>query len=203
MLSVVRPWVSELPLRMQAVLLLAMRGPDGVKKENLAKQIVRELRFVVLNPALPKTDGTKIDEFMGTQTGHLSLEKAMIFAQEHDEYPHHWLMHLVHAAEIVGQYHPDTEVQTFWWCLYQCMTRALHLNPEDLLQLEARLGPSKWELEQRPPEDYQYLTVTFSLPKDDVDAFVGWLNDEVQAGNDERATGKITIAVEPKLTAYE
>lgn len=145
-IPVVKPWVFNLPIRMQSVLLLALRGPDGVSKENSAKKLVREFRFVILNPAFPKElDSRHGDDFMGHQMGYTDWSVVEEFTESHDEYPHHWLMHFMHAAEIVGQWHPDGQIQNFWFQVYYSLCKALHVNPEEINQLETRLGRTKWE----------------------------------------------------------
>jgi len=140
--SVVKDWLRELPLRMQSTVLLSLRGPDGCSKENGAKVICRELRFVVLNPAFPKAlfPNKSEDIFMGTQTGYCSWDVAEAFWSDHDAYPHHWLMHLLHAAEIIGQFHPDGFVSTFWFSFYEAGCRTFHMNTETIEQLEDRLA---------------------------------------------------------------
>lgn len=47
--SVVQDWVQDLPLRQQGVLLLALRGPDGARKESPSKPIIRSMRALALN----------------------------------------------------------------------------------------------------------------------------------------------------------
>jgi hypothetical protein len=44
MVSVVQPWVNELTLMKQTVLLTALRGPGGVDKAHPTKLMVRWLR---------------------------------------------------------------------------------------------------------------------------------------------------------------
>jgi hypothetical protein len=144
-MKVVKDWVWELPLRMQSTLLLALRGPDGTAKEGPAKRIVREYRYVVLVPAFPMDIFPKDDDvFMGTQTGYLDADAIRTFKNNHDEYPHHWLMHLIHAAEIVGQFHPDDNTRTFWWMFYLEMCDAMHMLNEDIQQLSERLADPAW-----------------------------------------------------------
>ncbi len=145
-MRVVRAWVDDLPLRMQSTLLLSMRGPDGCAKEASAKVLVRELRYVVLHPAFPKElyPNKAEDVFMGTQTGLCSWSVVEHFKEHHDEYPHHWLMHFIHAAEIVGQFHPADDVRAFWWSTYAAMCSAMHMQPEDIEQLSRRLRDPAW-----------------------------------------------------------
>jgi hypothetical protein len=136
--SVLHEWVTELPFQMQALLLTAMRGPDNSTKHCPAKQIVRYLRGAVLKPA-GIWEGFNDNDFMW---GDYSLFKFSIdtFFHSPDEYPHHFLMHLIHASEVVGCYHPEAEKQTWWTVFYMMACNALHMNPESQHQLEQRLN---------------------------------------------------------------
>ena len=57
-----------------------------------------------------------------------------------DRYPSHWLIHFLHAAEIIGYKHPDTAIRSYWYQFYITGVNALHLNPETEDQLNARLS---------------------------------------------------------------
>lgn len=48
---VFQEWMFELPMQQQSVLVLACRGPDGVRKFHPAKQIVTYYRAAVLKAA--------------------------------------------------------------------------------------------------------------------------------------------------------
>ncbi|MEJ0094509.1 MAG: hypothetical protein WDN46_14055 [Methylocella sp.] len=60
-----------------------------------------------------------------------------------DELPHHWYMHYMHAAEIIGYKHPDHRIAQFWRGVYERMVHALHLYPETEAQLDERLCDSR------------------------------------------------------------
>jgi len=77
---------------------------------------------------------------MGDQRGYCDWCVAATFLDDHDEYPHHWLMHFVHAAEIVGQHHPDDNTRSFWWRLYLALCEAFHMHNENIDELAARLA---------------------------------------------------------------
>ena len=36
------------------------------------------------------------------------------FFEDHDEYPHHFIMHLIHCSEVVGYKHPDIKIKNVW-----------------------------------------------------------------------------------------
>lgn len=129
--SVIKAWVFQQPLRMQAVLLAAIRGCDGKSKEDKSKVIVRALRNVLMVNADPT------NSFMHED---LTLEQVAEFVEDLDQYPTHFVTHLSHAAEIVGFKHPDSSVRGRWLDLYRKMVKSLHYNPETEAQLDIRLG---------------------------------------------------------------
>tara|TARA_B100000508_G_scaffold45511_1_gene35545 strand:- start:5134 stop:5571 length:438 start_codon:yes stop_codon:yes gene_type:complete len=135
--SVLKDWVHDLTIQMQGTLLCAMRGPDGMPKDDSAKALVRAFRAVLTNNALPL--GPK-NTFAGDGTGVTSQEDVENFFKSIDQYPHHWYNHFFHAAEIIGYYHSDKNIQEFWLNFYyQCCDDA-HLNPETKDQLAERLS---------------------------------------------------------------
>ena len=136
MRSVIQEWAMELPLRMQSTMLLAMRGPDGCSKHNTAKVLLRQLRAAVLVPAFPG----RPDSFMGDQSGYCAWDDAEAFLDDHDAFPHHWLMHFIHAAEIVGQFHPNDAIRGFWWRFYLALCETFHMRNENLDELLQRLA---------------------------------------------------------------
>jgi hypothetical protein len=145
--SVLQDWVMKLPLAMQGTLLLALRGPDNAPKECLAKDLTRAYRASIMVNAHEK--GTQGDDFMGDHSG-LPIERGQPedgiterFRHNHDQYPHHWLMHLVHGAQIVGEYCPNPRVREFWHEFYITMCHAFHMDPERPTSLEFRLRSHK------------------------------------------------------------
>jgi hypothetical protein len=147
-MNVMKDWALELPIRMQSTMMLGLRGPDTLTKNNNAKTLIRELRFAILQPAFPvELERLATDDFMGTQTGYASDEDAEAFLADHDQYPHHWLMHFIHTIEIVGYYHPDLGIRFYWHRLYEFLVAAFHMNPETREQLEQRLYPTKFEIQ--------------------------------------------------------
>lgn len=71
----------------------------------------------------------------------------MIFSQmrhvylEHvDEMPHHFQLHLMHAAQIVGEFHPSPRVRRWWHEFYRMIVNDAHLMPESREALIERLS---------------------------------------------------------------
>ena len=136
--TVLHDWVCSLTFQMQALLLTAMRGPDENNKYNAAKSIIRYLRGVVIKPAGDwrlKND----NDFMWGEYKDFKMYSNM-FWNDHDEYPHHFIMHLVHCAEVVGYKHPNAEIAGYWLDFYNEACHAFHMNQETETQMDCRLN---------------------------------------------------------------
>ena len=123
--SVVKSWVGDIPWMCQSVLFCALRGCDGVPKEDASKHITRAIRHVVLNNA--KNDGSFMNVDPPSQLPTL------------DQYPYHWVTHVMHAVEIIGYCHPDASVRARWAGLYADFCYALHVPPESVADMLKRL----------------------------------------------------------------
>ena len=150
--SVLQDWVTELTLMQQAVLLTAIRGPDGLHKNHISKVILRWYRRCILITAFERhVFGYSLEDATqpggGSFTGPLDPEIHGTLEQVVDEYlrsvdeiPHHFQLHLMHAVEILGYTHPIEEVREWWHVFYLRLVRDAHLNPETLEQMTRRLG---------------------------------------------------------------
>ena len=140
MRSVIRDWAQQESLAIQGVLCTAVRGPDGMPKHDPAKPLVRALRYTFMNNA--HDPGAKEDDdFMGDFTGlPLPRNAADEYFSNHDQDPHHWLMHFIHASEIIGYKHPDLEVREYWRRFYFRACQSFHMAPETSGQMAARLA---------------------------------------------------------------
>jgi hypothetical protein len=154
--SVLHDWVLELPFQMQALLLTAMRGPDNMPKQCNAKPIVRYLRGVVCKPA-GDWSGKNDNSFMWGeyvkiiekwhQHERLPDEHRQLFQtycwqfwDDHDQYPHHFIMHLVHCAEVIGYYHPDKSIRGHWLNFYASACESFHMDMETKDAMDERLN---------------------------------------------------------------
>jgi hypothetical protein len=153
--SVMQDWTTDLSFMMQSVLMCAARGPDGIRKDHPVKVLVRFFRrsFLICafdakvrwSPYEPGggsfTGPLKLDG-LGPNEGHLD-KFIEIYLRHVDELPHHFQLHLMHAAEILGYKHPDDDVRKFWRGFYQAIVNDAHLNPETEEQMDRRLGDSE------------------------------------------------------------
>lgn len=149
--SVLHDWVHELTFQMQALLMTAIRGPDENNKYNSAKAIIRYFRGAVIKPA-GNWSGRNDNDFMWGEYRRLGKDKkgpegeypfhyyCKLFWQDHDEYPHHFIMHLVHCAEVIGYKHPNTSIAVMWSRFYYDACDAFHMNPESLTEMDRRLN---------------------------------------------------------------
>lgn len=133
--SVVQEWLAEVcTLKQQTVLLSALRGCDGRPKEDPSKPVTRAFRATILYSAHKNP---------GDQTFMQSNPHGAVRAWLNDgvdSYPMHWLIHFMHAIEIVGYKHPNERVATFWLGVYCQLCDVLHLRPETKSTLDRRLA---------------------------------------------------------------
>lgn len=149
MRSVLQSWTANISLRQQGVLILALRGPDGAAKEDVAKPIIRALRAVVMNSGRegsPMTMGLvwRDDPFMqtvliGAPTDEPWNTAMDTFYKSIDQYNIHFLQHLWHAFAVVGVNHEDENIRRRCWNFYLRGVHALHMRPEGPGELVHRL----------------------------------------------------------------
>lgn len=155
--SVLQNWVMQLPFMQQGTLLTAIRGPDGVPKFHKCKPVIRWYRRCVLrsafdgaefrNPLAPGGGsfcGPVKDDFDTGPAARIWQVQIQFCADDYmearDELPHHFQMHFMHAAEIVGYKHPDQAIRDWWATLYVRMAHAMHVWPESVFEMDKRLG---------------------------------------------------------------
>lgn len=156
-------WVHQLTIMQQSVLLGAVRGPDGIGKYHNAKYLLRWFRRCVLISAL---DGVVLStpyafgggSFTGPSYAPTTLDHDWranmddlvdLYLQSLDELPHHFQMHFMHAAEILGYKHPDAQIREWWQKTYVRLVHDLHLWPEKECELDRRLGDDRGQWLER------------------------------------------------------
>jgi hypothetical protein len=136
--SVIKDWVSELPFTQQALLMLSLRGADGLGKYNSTKEVIHFMRDLVLHAAYPNYTG-KPEGFM--RADYKNWETVVKhFFNDIDSYPLHFYMHLIHASEVIGYNHPDEDIVQCWLSFYNYACHLFHMNPETKEQLNLRLS---------------------------------------------------------------
>lgn len=144
--SVQPEWCLALPIQQQSVLFLAARGPDGIAKQHPCKRLQRAYCGSVLVAARFGRClewGETADTFMGLDeiaSDHFWPAIVKTFFQTADELPHHFYMHLIHGAEIIGYKHPDETFRERWLRFYFDAVTEFHLTAETERQMDARLS---------------------------------------------------------------
>lgn len=153
---VTQQWTHALTCMQQTVLLTAIRGPDGVAKYHPCKYLIRWYRRCVLlgaldhnvfeNPYDPRGGsftGPSYDRKFDHDWYEPMNQVVERYLQSLDELPHHFQLHLMHAAEIVGYKHPDQKIRDWWYWVYLELVKDMHLSPETEAELDFRLGDSE------------------------------------------------------------
>jgi hypothetical protein len=134
---VMRDWVSQLPLRHQGVLVTAIRGCDGAPKDDPSKALSCSIRRAIMNPA-DYRETTYERGFFGFSASRMKKDIEQ-FLHSLDQYPLHYVTHLMHASEIIGYKHPNRNVCMFFNLVYRAMVKKFHLLPEQEGSLDERL----------------------------------------------------------------
>jgi len=139
--SVVQSWLQTMSLKQQTVVLCALRGCDGLPKEDQSKALVRWIRGRVLKDA---HDGAGDKTFMRDSDWIDARE----FTRNMDHYPVHWLLHVLHAMQLIGNHHPTPSVRDFAHVFYVVVVDAMHLIPEYMEANDERLRDVKEETDR-------------------------------------------------------
>lgn len=156
-MSVLQDWVENLTFMQQSVLLTAVRRPDGTPKYGPVKMLQRWYRRCVLLSALDDRVLTNpYDSNGGSFTGP-SIKKGEADSswtweqpmndlvgeciKTLDALPHHFQLHFLHAAEIIGYKHPDERIRVWWCSVYHRLVRDMHLHTEN--EIDKRLGDNR------------------------------------------------------------
>lgn len=145
--SVFPDWLSSLPMQQQSVLMLATRGPDGDPKHTAFKRLLRPYRATVLKAAkygrvldgdVPGDTFMNLVEFLSEDQWRTTV--AHYLENEADGTVLHSYTHFMHAAEILGNKHPDSIYRARWRLCYEMFVDRLHVNPATPEQMDARLS---------------------------------------------------------------
>jgi hypothetical protein len=139
--GVLQEWVAKLGLRHQGVLLTGIRGCDIAPKDDPSKDLSRCIRAAILNTHCD--DPKKSVSFIEQCEPEEISRRIKVFAKNHDHYPHHFVMHIVHTIEIIGYYHPDPVTQTIFNNGYVLLCDRMHMHQETRGQLDARLNENE------------------------------------------------------------
>lgn len=136
--GIMQPWVRTIGLRHQGVLVSIIRGCDDEPRNSKTKMLTRCIREVLLVPHC--LDSAKASTFI-EKVDDAELQRRMDdVRRDLDHLPHHFVMHLIHAIEIIGYKHPNSAIAGIWLSYYERLVRCFHMNPETEQQLDERLN---------------------------------------------------------------
>lgn len=176
--SALQPWVEQLSIMQQSVLLASIRAPDGMRKDHPVKVLMRWYRRCILRSAFE--GGILSDPFEpggGSFTGPFTINHArdmvrtewyhteaaeklikthwdqnpwdvfdrsrLTYLRYVDEMPHHFQLHFMHAAQIVGYKHDNPETAAWWLAFYLMIVNDAHLFPESEALMDQRLSDTE------------------------------------------------------------
>ena len=155
-MNAMQEWTSELPVMQQTVLLTAIRGPDGMQKYCAIKYLLRWYRRCILISALDKKvladpfdinggsfTGPSVDDRPDGEWEHPMEAIVDEYLKDLDGIPHHFQLHFMHAAEIIGYKHPDGRIKTWWRHVYFRLVHDMHVHPETEEEMDSRLGDTR------------------------------------------------------------
>ncbi|MBT1702935.1 hypothetical protein [Chryseosolibacter indicus] len=145
MQSVLQEWVMELPLREQGTLLTCVRGCDDEPKiwtrtgvaYSPGRRLTAFIRWCFMVPADPREVDIEEGAFM------MSTPPDPFKPSEFGHLPQHWYSHAMHALEVIGYRHPDTNISHTARQLYKAMVHNMHLNCETSMQMIVRLSEDR------------------------------------------------------------
>lgn len=140
MSSILQDWVMELPLREQGTLLAAVRGCDLTPKfplDSPERKLVAFVRHTFMHPADPREVDYQPGSFMSADPPPRFRPSSV------GHYPLHWVMHIVHALEVIGYRHPDARIQSCCINLYFSFCESFHLPIETFAQMVRRLSEDR------------------------------------------------------------
>lgn len=76
-----------------------------------------------------------------------------VYLRHVDEMPHHFQLHFMHAAQIVGCHHPSTAIRAWWREFYLMIVNDAHLEPETDAAMNLRLSDNSdaWKAREWSP----------------------------------------------------
>lgn len=72
-----------------------------------------------------------------------------VYLEHVDELPHHFQLHFMHAAQIVGAHHSHQPIREWWWTFYLMIVDDAHLHPETVEEMSRRLSDDRDEWKAR------------------------------------------------------
>lgn len=138
--SIYQEWVHKLSEKAQSVLASANRGPDGERREDVMKILIRGIR---------KLTQVEAKGMAGQPGGYKYFEMDQLRPALKEgvpdiaRYPFHFLQHLYEALEVIAYEHPIEGVRHEFLHAYWSVVREMHLNPESEQEYDRRMERKK------------------------------------------------------------
>ncbi len=144
-IGILPEWTAKLTLQQQAVLLLALRGPDGFPKYHPSKPVLYFYRACLLRTAhnaRMMTKGENLPSFMSMLAADDGLWTVYLkdYRDVEDELPLHYYTHLMHGAQVLAYKHPEQWIRNRWIEFYQQCCHYCHVPMESEAAMDERLS---------------------------------------------------------------
>lgn len=136
--SMYQEWVQKLSNKAQACLASANRGPDGEKRQDVMKTLIRGIRFTT---QVAEPEGSKASQKGGYKYFELEQLRPALEEGVPDiaRYTFHFLQHLYEAIEVIAYEHPIEMIRQEFFFAYAMIAREMHLNIESEEQYRNRV----------------------------------------------------------------
>lgn len=136
-------WIDELSLQQQAVLVMALRGPDGFHKHHGSKRLLRYYRACIMVSAMRGKllePGESAGTFMLVPDDEEFAQALQVWTHVEDAMPVHYYTHFMHGAQVLAYKHPDEKTRKRWWTFYDMCCDYLHVPHETEAAMDERLN---------------------------------------------------------------
>ncbi len=130
-----KPWIFNLPWKMQTVVQLGLRGPDNILSPKV-KDVCRWMRSICVYNADIR-NSFHWDESVDILPTHKELQEELMYL------PTHLVTHCIYALQIIGYEQPDIDTNSKASLLYTSIVEnILHFAPESKTSFRSRLTPT-------------------------------------------------------------
>ncbi len=137
--TVLKPWVEELPWKMQSALFSSLRGPEDQVHE--LKQVGKWVRSVIQKNADPTS----------TYMADIGLPDYKVYVKRLEYTSSHYGDHMMHVLEIIGYFHNEVDIAEKALTLYHAIVERKHLHPETKEEIMARFTSSTPMVDESSP----------------------------------------------------
>lgn len=135
--SILNNWISTLPAKQQAYLLMSLRNCDVVDYNDPSRVLINEFRKVIFKTIIQVND---IDD-LSKENEDRDFRKLVIKVYMNmNKYPLNFYKSLILSSQIIGYKHPDFKTKKRWFDTYVKLAQKTNLHIETQEDLDIRLG---------------------------------------------------------------